>query len=66
MAVGYLQRNGLATSASERAICLTTAGLDALDGYRHGTVGPKDEGSCGPLEAVVSHRNALVRCIRTS
>jgi hypothetical protein len=59
MAVGYLQRRGLATSAPERIISLTPDGLNALGGYWHCAARPKDNGLRDPLIAIAARPDAL-------
>lgn len=59
MAVGFLERRGLAVSAPGRATSLTPDGLTALEGYRHWADRPTDPGLRGALEAVVTQRAAL-------
>lgn len=59
MAVGYLQRSGLAAVAADHAVTLTTAGLAALDDYRTLSVRPEDQGLRDALGAVVTQHDAL-------
>lgn len=59
MATGYLRRRGLATAVAERAVGLTPAGLDALDGYTHWVAEVKNAGLRTALDAVLAQRSAL-------
>jgi hypothetical protein len=59
MATGYLQRRRLATSVAERAIRLTSDGLDALDGYRQRTARETGTPLQDALAAVIGQRDAL-------
>jgi len=59
MALTSLLRSGLATSAAERAICLTPDGVNALDDYRHRAQSPKDDRLRVALGAIVVQRDAL-------
>jgi hypothetical protein len=59
MAVAYLNRRGLAETTSERAVRLTPAGLDALDGYRHRCTQSEDAGLRAALEDLLGQGSAL-------
>jgi hypothetical protein len=59
MATGYLRRHDLATAVAERAVGLTPAGLDALNGYRHWAAWAKDAGLRRALGDVIAQRSAL-------
>ena len=59
MATGYLRRHGLATAVAERAVGLTPAGLEALEGYRHGAALAKDAELREALDALLARRSAL-------
>lgn len=59
MAVGYLQRTGLAVPRPERAIQLTPEGIDALDGYRDRADRQGDEQLRAALHAIVDRPGEL-------
>jgi hypothetical protein len=60
MAVGYLQRNGLAEAVPQRSIVLTPPGLDALDGYRYHVAQYDDARLRDALCAVLTQTDALI------
>jgi hypothetical protein len=59
MAIGFLQRSGLAISAPGRAVELTRDGHHALDNYWQLSNGTNDQSLRAALEAVVGQRDAL-------
>jgi hypothetical protein len=59
MAVGFLQRNGLACSVPERPIRLTSVGRQALDGYWRSASRARNKELRAALETVVVQRSAL-------
>ena len=59
MATSFLLRNALASGAPDRKICLTSDGLDALDGYRSRALRTNHDDLRAALEAVVMQRDSL-------
>jgi hypothetical protein len=59
MAIGFLQRSGLAISAPGRVVELTPDGHHALDDYRRLADGPNDQRLRDAIEAVLEQRDAL-------
>jgi len=59
MAIGFLQRKGLATSAPERTIELTQEGHRALDDYWHLANGTDNPRLRAAIDAVLAQRDAL-------
>jgi hypothetical protein len=59
MAVGYLQRHGLADRTPERTVSLTTAGLNALDDYRLWAGRPKHKALHEALASIVERSQEL-------
>lgn len=59
MAVGFLQRRGLALPAPSRSLALSPDGLDALEGYRRCAARARDDRLRAALDRIVSQAEAL-------
>ncbi len=59
MAVGFMQRSGLATPAPGRAVSLSPQGAIALQGYAHWAARQDDSALRSALEVIVAQSNGL-------
>ena len=60
MAINFLEARHMAEPVTGGSVRLTVTGLDALDGFRARAAQLKDKKLRTALQAVVSHREALV------